>query len=652
MNLQLMNTKKITLLFVVLICGISARAQKKYTLTSPDQSISATINVADSIYYEISQSVKSLVTNSVVSFKTDQQAAGWKVSKATPSKSNQTLTPVVWQKSKQVEDNYSQLRLDFANGLALEWRAYNNGLAWRWINKSTRPYQVLEEKASINFPNATKSWYPEEESFFSHNERVYKKYTVSDITAKKMASLPVLFDVAQTKVLLTESNLFNYAGMWVTGNGKGGVQAVFPHYPKVKKVTSDRDEQVKERESFIAKIEGKQDFPWRILMIAKTDADLLTNQLPYILGRPATGDFSWVKAGKVQWDWWHYNNIYGVDFRAGINNDTYKYYIDFAAKYGIEYVLLDEGWCDTRDLMKQAKDINVEELANYAKSKKVDLILWASWLVLDKQLDEALDIFQKWGIKGIKVDFMQRDDQDMVNYYEKISIATAKRKLLVDFHGAYKPTGWSRTYPNVMTSEGVLGNEISKFAGSINPEHTATLPFIRMAAGPMDFTPGGMLNVQKNAFADIPSEPMTLGTRCNQMAMYVVYESPLQMLCDMPSHYLREPECMQFIAAVPAVWQQSIPLAASVGEYVAIARQGVDQNWYIGAMTNWTAREMTIDFSFLGEGDYTVKVWKDGINADRNAKDFKMETIKVTKNTKLNIKLTTGGGWVGIVSKV
>jgi alpha-glucosidase len=233
----------------------------------------------------------------------------------------------------------------------------------------------------------------------------------------------------------------------------------------------------------------------------------------------------------------------------------------------------------------------------------------------------------------------------------KVAIACAKRKLLVDFHGAYKPTGWVRTYPNVMTSEGVLGNEISKFAGSIHPGHTTTLPFIRMAAGPMDFTPGGMLNVQKNAFAGIPSEPMTLGTRCNQMAMYVVYESPLQMLCDMPTHYLREPECMQFIAAVPAVWQQSIPLAASVGEYVAFARQGADQNWYLGAMTNWTARELTIDFSFLGEGNYTLKVWKDGINADRNAKDFKMETIKVTKNTKLKINLSTGGGWVGIASK-
>ncbi|TCC87934.1 glycoside hydrolase family 97 protein [Pedobacter frigiditerrae] len=646
-----MTNKKITIILFILVLCITSYAQKKYILGSPDKTIKVELVLADSVYYQVAQNGKSLVKRSAIFFKTDKQANGWKINKTLQTKGSQVLNPVVWQKSKSVVDQYNQLHIDFANGLSLEWRAYDNGVAWRWVNESNLAYKVLDEKASINFPEYAKSWYPEEQSFFSHNERAYKKYTVSDITTKKLASLPVLFDVGQTKVLLTESSLFNYAGLWVTGNGKGGVQAVFPHYPKVKKITSDRDEQVSERTDFIAKIDGKQDFPWRILMIARNDVDLLTNQLPYILGRPAEGDYSWVRAGKVQWDWWHYNNIYGVDFRAGINNDTYKYYVDFAAKYGIEYVLLDEGWCDTRDLMKQARDIDVEELARYAKSKNVDLILWASWLVLDKQLDQALDVFEKWGIKGIKVDFMQRDDQDMVNYYEKVAKAAAKRKLLVDFHGAYKPTGWSRTYPNVMSSEGVLGNEISKFVGSIDPAHTTTLPFIRMAAGPMDFTPGGMLNVQKNAFAGIPSEPMTLGTRCNQMAMYVVFESPLQMLCDMPTHYLREPECMEFIKAVPAVWQQSIPLAASVGEYVAFAREGADHKWYIGAMTNWTAREMVLDFSFLGDGEYTAQVWKDGINADRNAKDFKMETINVTKNSRLNINLTTGGGWVGIVSK-
>ncbi|MES2276374.1 MAG: glycoside hydrolase family 97 protein [Bacteroidota bacterium] len=643
--------KTIWTLGLVIISTVTL-AQKKYTVASPDKAITVQVTVADSIYYQVSLDGKEITTSSAISFQTNETGGkGWKVSKAIPSAHNQTLNPVIWQQSKTVVDDYNQLHIDFNNGLSLEWKAFNNGIAWRWINNSKNTYMVTNEQAAVNMPGGAKSWYPEEVGFFSHNERAYKKYTVSDMDNKKLASLPVLFDVSGTKILLTEASLFNYAGMWVRGNGMGGIRATFPYAPKEKRIEGDRSEKVVSREAYIAKVNGKQEFPWRILMVAKTDGDLLTNQMPYLLGRPSTGDYSWIRPGKVQWDWWHYNNIYNVDFRAGINNDTYKYYIDFAAKYGIEYVLLDEGWCDTRDLFKQAPGINIEELAKYAKSKHVDLQLWTSWLVLDQQMDKALDQFEQWGIKGIKVDFMQRDDQDMVNYYEKVAIAAAKRKMTVDFHGAYKPTGWSRTYPNIITSEGVLGNEISKFAASIDPEHTTTIPFIRMAAGPMDFTPGGMLNVQKNAFAAVPGEPMTLGTRCNQMAMYVIYNSPMQMLCDMPTHYLREPECMEFLKAVPTVWQQTIPLEAKVGEYVAVAKQAPDNKWFIGTMTNWTARDMELNLSFLSDGDYTLQLWKDGINADHNAKDFKMQTVSVNKNTKLKVSMTTGGGFVGIITK-
>ena len=645
--------KKIALTaFAVLVYG-QLLAQKQYTLFSPDKSIRLEISVSDSIYYEISQNNKSLVKPSAISFRTDQfSATSPKVLRARTSSHSSVLQPVVWQKSNMIADKYSQLNMDLPNGISLEWRAYDNGVAWRWIATGKKGYKVTDEQVNVNLDSEAIPWYPEEDGFFSHNERQYKNYKVNEITEKRLASLPVLFESAGTKILLTESDLFNYAGMWVRGNGKGGVRSTFPKYPKSKKVTSDRDEQVEAREDYIAKTEGAQTFPWRILMIAKQDKDLLANQLVYQLARPAVGDYSWVKPGKVQWDWWHYNNIYEVDFRAGINNNTYKYYIDFASKYGIEYVLLDEGWCDTRDLMKQSPDINVEELAKYAKSKNVDLILWTSWLVLDKQMDMALDKFQEWGIKGIKVDFMQRDDQDMVNYYERVSKAAAKRKLLVDFHGAYKPTGWLRTYPNVMTSEGVLGNEISKFSSAIDPEHTTTIPFIRMAAGPMDFTPGGMRNVQKGSFAAAPAEPMTLGTRCNQMAMYVVYESPLQMLCDIPTHYYKEPESMEFLKAVPAVWKSTVPMHAKIGDYVAIAREAANGDWYIGAMTDWTARELPLNFDFLGDGKYRMQLWKDGANADRNAKDFKMESIEVDKNSTFNIKMVAGGGFVARIVKI
>jgi alpha-glucosidase len=647
-----MNYRYFILSCFFLLPMLSIQAQKEYTLSSPDKSIQLIVSVSEQISYHVEIDSKEIIENSTIAFITDiTDKAGWKVVRTRQTSKNETLSPIVFQKSNAIKNHYNALQIDFKNGLSLEWRAFDNGMAWRWISNLKRAYNVLNEEASFSLNKDGRAWYPQEDGFFSHNERQYRNYKIDSIDAQKLASLPALFDVNGVKLLLTESNLFNYAGMWLQGKGGGQLEAVFPKYPKEKRVTSDRDEKVESRENFIAKINGAQAFPWRIVMVARNDKDILSNQLVYQLARPSTGDFSWVKPGKVQWDWWHYNNIYGVDFKSGINNATYKYYIDFASKYGVEYVLLDEGWCDTRDLMKQSADINVEELANYARSKNVDLILWTSWLVLDKQLDTALDQFQKWGIKGIKVDFMQRDDQDMVNYYEKVSKAAADRKLLVDFHGAYKPTGWIRTYPNVMTSEGVLGNEISKFSPAIDPDHTTTLPFTRMAAGPMDFTPGGMLNVHKNEFKANPAEPMTLGTRCNQMAMYVIYESPLQMLSDIPTHYYDEPACMEFLKAVPTVWTSTVPLDAKVGDYVAMAREAKNGDWYIGAMTDWTPRTMTLDLSFLPMGKYKMMVWKDGVNADRNAKDFATETIAVNADKKLTISLASGGGYVARIIK-
>lgn len=604
------------------------------TLTSPDKSITVSVAVGTDITYNVSQDGHTLIGNSVVSLNKNK----WVVSKHSIQAHTETLTPVVKQKSAQITDAYNALKIDFKNGLSLEWRAYDNGIAWHWVSKG--PVVVKDEQAEFNFEKG-KAWYPQEDGFFSHNERKYIPYAIDSLNDNKLASLPALFEVNGTKLLVTESGLYNYAGMWLRG-----VHGVFPHYPKELKVTSDRDEQVATREDYIAKVDGPQSFPWRVVMIARRDVDLLSNQLVYQLAPPAKGDYSWVKPGKVQWDWWHYNNVYEVDFKAGINNDTYKYYIDFAGNHGIEYVLLDEGWCDTRDLMALAKDINVKELVDYAAKRHVGILLWSSWMVLDKQLDQALDTFAAWGVKGIKVDFMQRDDQPMVNYYEKVATAAAKRHLLVDFHGAYKPVGWLRTHPNVLTSEGVMGNEISKFANLIDPVHTTTLPFIRMAAGPMDFTPGGMVNVQKGEWSAHPGEPMTLGTRCNQLAMYVVYESPLQMLCDIPTHYLHAPEAMELLSKVPVQWAQTLPLAGKVGEYVVVARQALNGDWYVAGMTDWDAREYVVDLSFLPVGTYQLTLWKDGVNADSNAKDFKMEKRVVQQGAQVKINMAKGGGFV------
>jgi alpha-glucosidase len=371
----------------------------------------------------------------------------------------------------------------------------------------------------------------------------------------------------------------------------------------------------------------------------------------YKLAKPSDPkiDFSWVKPGKVAWDWWNGNNIYGVDFRAGINTTTYKYYIDFAAKFGIEYIILDEGWYKIGDLLTPNPDMDIPEIVKYGNEKNVGIIPWAIWKTLDDQFEPAMEMFSKLGVKGIKIDFMQRDDQPVVNYYYKVAREAAKRKFLIDFHGAYKPTGLYRTFPNIISNEGVKGLEHSRWSKDITPDYCVTLPFIRMLAGPMDFTPGAMVNSTQRTFRDVFDTPMSQGTRCQQLAMYVVYESPLQMLADNPVHYYREPECMEFLSDVPSVWDDTKVLDAKVSEYVLMARRNGNK-WFVGAMTNWTPRDFTVDFSFLPEGEYKIDIWKDGINADRNANDYKKISQTVNKNTKLDIHLAPGGGWAAVVS--
>lgn len=645
--------KLISISLLLVLFSITGYAQQHYTLLSPDKKVEIRIKVSDSISYEIFADDHKLVNSSVISLTTDYLKINqWKVKKEKREEVDQVLHPVVWQKSKTIRDQYNELHLDFKNDLALEWRAYNNGISWRWLINRKKGALVMDEKVSFNLNQGEKAWYPLEDGFFSHNERAYHELPLDSIGSEQLASLPALFDVQEMKILITESDLLDYAGMWLRGTGKGGVKGVFPYFPRKTEIQGDRNEVVIEREDFIASYQGPQTLPWRVLIIAREDVDLLTNQLVYQLASPSKGDYSWVKPGKVQWDWWNANNIRGVDFRAGINNETYQYYIDFAAKYDIEYVILDEGWSDTGNLLKEMPGIDISLLSDYAQEKGVDIILWANWLALKgEKLEPTLDQFAKWGIKGIKVDFMQRDDQAMVNYYINVSEAAADRKMLVDFHGAYKPTGLYRTYPNVITYEGVLGLEQTKGSDIVNPEHNLTIPFIRMVAGPMDYTPGAMLNAQKANWKPVWSKPMSLGTRVHQLAMYVVYESPLQMLADNPTHYYEAPKAMELIGPVPTEWEISTPLKAKVGDYVLIARKAKNGDWYVGGMTDWSERELKFDLSFLGEGTYTMQVWKDGINADRNAQDFAMETITVDRNYRVTAKMAKGGGWVARIQR-
>ncbi|MFV0267040.1 MAG: glycoside hydrolase family 97 catalytic domain-containing protein, partial [Draconibacterium sp.] len=442
-------------------------------------------------------------------------------------------------------------------------------------------------------------------------------------------------------------------GMWLRGcdENKNALKGKFAGVVLEEKKENDRDVRPVKYADYIAQCSGPRVFPWRVMLITENDAALVESTLIYQLApEQKIENTDWIKPGKVAWDWWNANNIYGVDFESGVNNETYRYFIDFASENGLEYIILDEGWYHLGDVLDVVDEIDIQELVDYGKTKNVEIILWVVWKTLDEKLVEALDQFQEWGVKGIKIDFMQRDDQWMVNFYEKIAMECAKRQLLVDYHGAYKPSGLDRAYPNVVSYEGVKGLENAKWSNLPDPEHDVTLPFIRMVAGPMDFTPGAMINKTKKNFSQVFTEPMSQGTRCHQLGMYVVYESPLQMLADNPSNYYREPGCMEFLSVVPSVWDDTKVLDARVNDYIAVARRSGD-SWYVGAMTDWDPRTLELKLDFLGEGTYTMKVWKDGVNATKHAADFAQETVEVTSGSTVKVNMAPGGGWVAIIEK-
>ena len=436
------------------------------------------------------------------------------------------------------------------------------------------------------------------------------------------------------------------------GNGDTVLTAIFPKYALEEKQTRDRTIIVEKSADYIARTSGNRVFPWRVFGIAEKDTDLIGKELVYRLGPPLRlKETSWIRPGKVAWDWWNALNITGVDFRSGVNTDTYKYYIDFASKYGIEYIILDEGWSDPADLFKINPEMDMDELFRYAKEKNVGVIPWVVWCTLDRQLDSALAQFSKWGAVGIKVDFMQRDDQKMVNYYWRIAQRAAGHHLLVDFHGCYKPDGLRRAYPNVITREGVRGLENDKWSEDITPIHCVTLPFTRMYAGPMDFTPGAMINASRYTFKAVWFLPMSMGTRCQQLAMYVIYDSPLQMLADNPSHYYKEPEAMDYLSKVPVTWDETIVFDGQIARFVTMAKRKGD-TWYVAGMNDWSERTVTLDFGFLGEREYELQLYSDGINADRKGTDYRMEHISVRKGATLNVPMAPGGGFAGILKPI
>lgn len=552
-------------------------------------------------------------------------------------------------------ETYKRIFISFSYQLGFEILMSENTLNYRQLVRFRDDNKIKNEWMQFSLSEKDISWFPKEESMVSHYERMYLKQEIHSINVGDFCSLPVLFEKESgPKILFTEADLYDYPAMFLEKSDSISFRAKFPGYVMEAKPAErggDRNQIIAE-DTYISNFVGERSLPWHCFIIAEDDADLLTNTTVYQLSREnKEEDFSWVKPGKVAWDWWNANNITGVDFESGINNETYKYYIDFAAEYGLEYIILDEGWSkSTTNILECNPEIDIAELVKYGAEKNVGIILWTLWGPLNDKMEEVLDLYESWGVKGIKVDFMQRADQSMVEYYERVAKQAAKRKLLVDFHGAFKPAGLRRSYPNVVNYEGLKGLENAKWSKLITPEHNLTLPFIRMVAGPMDYTPGAMSNAHEDNFAIRWNRPMSMGTRCHQIAMYVIYDSPLQMLCDNPSNYYKENKSTQFIAQIPTTWDSTIVFEAEIGSHLLMARKSGPE-WFIGGMTI-EAKEFEIDLSFLEEGNYEIQMMEDGINSDKNAEDYRFSVSEVTKLDKLKVNMNKGGGYAAILKKI
>ncbi len=668
------KTYLLNLLLAAMLCFSTAgNAQKQFVLKSPDGKIEANIEVGKTaIEYSVSHTGDLMLDKSAISMKlSDGTAYGIdpKLSKSSTKTVNETINAVIYKRNKIV-DNYNELNLRFKGDYEIIFRAYNDGVAYRFVSTSKKPFMVESEQAEFNFPSGNKAFIPYvremkipyadgnldelfQKQFYNSFENPYVHISLSEWMRGRLAFSPLVVEAANgKKVCLAEADLLNYPGMFLYNNsGKSTLSGVFAPYPNEIKQGGHNMLQgvVQSRESYIAKFDGATTFPWRIVIIATKDSELADNDMVYKLSTPSQGDYSWVKPGKVAWEWWNAWNLYGVDFKTGVNNETYKYYIDFASERGIEYVILDEGWAVNKkaDLFQVVPEIDLKEIVEYGKNKNVGIILWAGYWAFNRDIEGICKHYSEMGVKGFKVDFMDRDDQMMVDFHHRGAQIAAKYKMMLDYHGTYKPTGLQRTYPNVINFEGVYGLEQMKW-GATNYDqvlYDVTAPFIRMVAGPMDYTQGAMRNASKNNIRSVNSEAMSQGTRCRQLAEYVIFESPLNMLCDSPSNYEREEECTEFIATVPTVWDNTISLNGEIGKYISIARKSGDA-WYVGSLTNWDARNLELDLSFLGEGSFKGEVFKDGINADKVARDYKKEVIDIPANKKLPISMAPGGGYV------
>lgn len=649
----------------LLLLNLSYAQQKQdFVLNSPDGKIEVKIAVNDKITWTVSHEKDLILAPSAMSMTLDQnRVLGQHAVVLNPKKESvDTSFDAPFYKKKSVQNKYNKLILNFKNDFSIEYRAFDDGVAYRFITQKKKDITVKSEEVVLNFDQDYSTLMPyvrdlrnPKDPFISSFEAHYENKKISEFAKDTLAFLPFLIDYKNhKKAVFLEANLEDYPGLFVTNNNsKSGFESRFSSYPLQEKNGgfNNINRLITERADYLVQTKGTRSFPWRIIVISENDAALANNDMVQKLAEPSKiKDMSWIKPGKVAWDWWNDWNIYNVDFKAGINTQTYKYYIDFASRNKVEYVVLDEGWSLEDDIMKHNPNVDLEALIAYGKERNVGIILWSSWMALTKNTSGILKNYADLGIKGFKVDFLDRDDAKMVKSVYDIAQKAADNKLLLDFHGMYKPTGIQRTYPNILNFEGVKGLENNKWTPNDDvPLYDCTIPFIRMMAGPMDYTPGAMRNATKSEFKPSHSNPVSQGTRCHQLALYTIFEAPLQMMADSPTAYMAAQESTDFIAKVPTTFDETVSLNGEVGKSVTIARRKAN-TWYLGAITNWDSREITIDFSFLEKGKkFEAEIFSDGINADKAAVDYKREIVNVDSTTKLTYRLASGGGLAMII---
>ena len=653
---------RLQILAALLLTGSGKISAMDYTVTSPDGKNVVTVATTDGrisvgVAHDGTTAVTILSDLHFISSNTGEVKSPCSrlIGGKTTNKKETISSPFYRQKDFMAA--YSQLDVQLRNDFSLQVRVYDEGVAYRYLTKRKTEIVITDEIADFCFPEDSRAWLA-----YSTNDKkpyamAFQNYYDETPLSKaqdKPAFLPATIESGDVKVTILESDLRNYPGIFLRVNPRNPRQilsASFAKYPKKMAYYKWRGmSYVDETEDFIAKTTGPRTYPWRVMAISEKDTEMPVNNLVYALASPnLIGDTSWIKPGKVAWDWWNDWNLKGVDFKAAINTATYKYYIDFAAKNHLPYILLDEGWYDSSkgDIMNPIADIDLQGLIDYGKEKGVGIVLWTVFNVLDEHLDEACEKYATMGIKGFKVDFLDRNDQTAVEMAERIAIICALNQLFLDYHGYFAPTGLSRTYPNILNYEGVFGMEEARWAKKETdmPKYDVTFPFIRMMAGQVDFTPGAMRNGTKENWVECYQNPMSMGTRCHQAACYVIQDSPFTMLCDSPTNYEAEPEYTGFIADIPDEWDETHVLQGELGQYIVTARRKGD-TWYVGGQTNWDARTIQLPLSFLGEGSYVVTLLTDGINADHNAEDYKLDRQNLSRGDTLTIPMASGGGFV------